>query len=132
MAAAGEEPGVCRGLKGDKSADDNIRSDHGLSLSATLLLLPLLPRSVPPKPLDLSPLPAPAPPPPPAFPPTPTRGGGDAKLFADALLQLLGGTEEGGSKKRLDTQDSVLSRADRSTAEVSFLASAAATLSHCA
>lgn len=52
------------------------------------------------------------------------------KLVIDDLLLLLGGKEDGRSKQRLDTQDSVLSLADRS-GKGSFRAWAAALLSHC-
>lgn len=52
------------------------------------------------------------------------------KLVIDALLPLLGGQEDGSSKQRLDTQDSVLSLADGSGG-ASFRARAAALLSHC-
>lgn len=51
------------------------------------------------------------------------------KPVIDALLLLLGGKEDGRSKQRLDTQDSVLSRAEGSGG-ASFLAWAAALLSH--
>lgn len=93
--AAGEKPCVCRGLTGDNSAEDSARSDHGLSLSAAQLLPWLLRLPLLPVPLDLSPLVAAAAA---AAWPTPPRGGGDMKLVADAMLQLLGGTEEGSSK----------------------------------
>lgn len=56
--------------------------------------------------------------------------GGDMVFAADPLLLLLGGTEDGRSKQRLDKQESVLSRTD-GWAGGGLAAPAAATLRHC-